>query len=461
MQRSRTTKRLEAVREVLKSNDTAVLGLGEESQVREVESGRIVSSDSARYILVRGNDIESQSSTSQTEEEEEEEEEEGEDVLSQQSGENVLSQHSGVAGSSLGNMQEEEEGGACGGGGGGRLLLVGKGVGHGFAVESTKTGVESIIRSVGVMSDSSESSGSEEEEFQSLEGQLTLFEDVLMSANRTSKTDLPSAITITSCEEPSSPAMKPPQPLTSDERSSLLDAPSMEASLQPFSSKVTPSQSQPSTSEVTPSQSQPSTSEVTPSQPSISQIAPPQPSTSEVLTSQLSTSEMMLSQKLSVTLSQPPTSKVTPSQPPTSEVTSSQPSTSEATPPQPSTSEATPPQPSTSGEALVTIDSNFPPKNPPKGPETANNAATPESQEDASQVPPPPSSGQGAWCEEEEVQATGRMDPREAQEQLLAETARLDEERSRQSRVAATVSSRMYKDAQVWHFLYALVEIRT
>ena len=61
MKRSRISKKLADVRQVLKSNETAVIGLGEESKVTEVESSRIVSSDSAHYILVKGRELESSS----------------------------------------------------------------------------------------------------------------------------------------------------------------------------------------------------------------------------------------------------------------------------------------------------------------------------------------------------------------------------------------------------------------
>jgi len=67
--RSRTSKKLEDVRSALKSEEAAGVSLGEESQLQEVESNRIVSSDSAHYILVKGMDLESMSSSSQTDDE--------------------------------------------------------------------------------------------------------------------------------------------------------------------------------------------------------------------------------------------------------------------------------------------------------------------------------------------------------------------------------------------------------
>ena len=73
MKRSRISQKLEGVRKVLKSNDTAVVGLGEESKVHEVETSRIVSSEASHYILVKGADI-VDSQSSQDEEEEKEEE---------------------------------------------------------------------------------------------------------------------------------------------------------------------------------------------------------------------------------------------------------------------------------------------------------------------------------------------------------------------------------------------------
>lgn len=61
MKRSRISQKLADVRQVLKSNETAVIGLGEESKVHEVEARRIMSSDSAHYILVKGRELESSS----------------------------------------------------------------------------------------------------------------------------------------------------------------------------------------------------------------------------------------------------------------------------------------------------------------------------------------------------------------------------------------------------------------
>jgi len=61
MKRSRISQKLADVRHVLKSNETAVIGLGEESKVHEVEARRIMSSDSAHYILVKGRELESSS----------------------------------------------------------------------------------------------------------------------------------------------------------------------------------------------------------------------------------------------------------------------------------------------------------------------------------------------------------------------------------------------------------------
>ena len=61
MQRSRTSRKLADVRKVLRSSETAVIGLSEESKVHEVEASRIMSSDSAHYILVKGRELESSS----------------------------------------------------------------------------------------------------------------------------------------------------------------------------------------------------------------------------------------------------------------------------------------------------------------------------------------------------------------------------------------------------------------
>ncbi len=49
------------MRQVLKSNETAVMGLSDESRVQEVETSRIISSEDAHYILVKGRGINSQS----------------------------------------------------------------------------------------------------------------------------------------------------------------------------------------------------------------------------------------------------------------------------------------------------------------------------------------------------------------------------------------------------------------
>ena len=61
MQRSRTSQKLADVRKVLKSSETAVIGLNEDSKVHEVEASRIMSSDTAHYILVKGRELESSS----------------------------------------------------------------------------------------------------------------------------------------------------------------------------------------------------------------------------------------------------------------------------------------------------------------------------------------------------------------------------------------------------------------
>ena len=61
MQRSRTSQKLADVRKVLRSSETTVIGLSEESKVHEVEASRIMSSDSAHYILVKGRELESPS----------------------------------------------------------------------------------------------------------------------------------------------------------------------------------------------------------------------------------------------------------------------------------------------------------------------------------------------------------------------------------------------------------------
>ena len=106
MQRSRTSQKLADVRKVLRSSETAVIGLSEESKVHEVEASRIMSSDSAHYILVKGRELESSSqedSLSQSSMEfpvigesesdrdrRREEEEEGEKVVMVEEGEKVV-----------------------------------------------------------------------------------------------------------------------------------------------------------------------------------------------------------------------------------------------------------------------------------------------------------------------------------------------------------------------------------
>ena len=67
MKRSRISQKLADVRKVLKSNDAAVLDLSSESNVHEVETSRIMSSEAAHYILVKGVDVESQSSQDEEE----------------------------------------------------------------------------------------------------------------------------------------------------------------------------------------------------------------------------------------------------------------------------------------------------------------------------------------------------------------------------------------------------------
>ena len=61
MKRSKLSQRLEDIRKTLKSSDTIGIGLGGQSQSCEVEASRIMSSDSAHYILVRGVDLEASS----------------------------------------------------------------------------------------------------------------------------------------------------------------------------------------------------------------------------------------------------------------------------------------------------------------------------------------------------------------------------------------------------------------
>ena len=58
MTRSKLSRKLEDVRRVLKSSETAAIDLGGEGRACEVEANRIASSDSAHYILVRGVDLE-------------------------------------------------------------------------------------------------------------------------------------------------------------------------------------------------------------------------------------------------------------------------------------------------------------------------------------------------------------------------------------------------------------------
>lgn len=67
MKRSRISQKLAGVRNVLKSNDTTIVGLGEESKIHDVETSRIMSHEAAHYILVKGVDIESQSSQDEDE----------------------------------------------------------------------------------------------------------------------------------------------------------------------------------------------------------------------------------------------------------------------------------------------------------------------------------------------------------------------------------------------------------
>lgn len=58
MTRSKLNQRLEDVRKVLKSSETVTIGLEGQSPSCEVEASRIMSSDSAHYILVKGMEME-------------------------------------------------------------------------------------------------------------------------------------------------------------------------------------------------------------------------------------------------------------------------------------------------------------------------------------------------------------------------------------------------------------------
>lgn len=61
MKRSQTSAKLEDVRNVLRSHETNVVGLSGESKVHGVEASRIMSSEAAHYILIKGMDLESSS----------------------------------------------------------------------------------------------------------------------------------------------------------------------------------------------------------------------------------------------------------------------------------------------------------------------------------------------------------------------------------------------------------------
>ncbi len=61
MKQSHTTRKLEEVRKVLKSNETAVMGLNDAAHITEVETSRILSSEDAHYILVKSTAIDGQS----------------------------------------------------------------------------------------------------------------------------------------------------------------------------------------------------------------------------------------------------------------------------------------------------------------------------------------------------------------------------------------------------------------
>ena len=476
LQRSRTSKKLDNVRKVLKSNDTALVGLGEEAQVHEVESSRIVSSDSAHYILVRGMDVDSQSSASQTEEEEE-----GEARGRQPAGSGSGVGPHGYRGESDMDHQEMKQRGA------------------GWSSSLRKGGIDEEQLDFGGAEIMSSSEEDEEAEFESLEGQLTLFEDVILSANRTSGQQGSSVSVV---EAP---------------HSSLVETPT---SLVPPSSLVKPP-SPPATSLVKPPS--PPTSLVKTASPPISLMKTTSPPTSIVEPPSPPTS-LVEPPSLLTSLVKPPTSVVEPPSPPTSVM---EPPTSVTEPPSlpisdvelPSTftSDAKPPPTLTSGgkpslpsildgkpstpSTSIVIPSSLPTSDegttaaavriskafsPDQGADdvsmssgssddefvTVQDRSITEFADSAKglEVPHPsadnevdlphpsaapetdtlhPSSSEWVWSDEEEVEALGKMDARVAQEQLLRETTHLDKERRRQDRTAASVSDKMYQDAQV------------
>ena len=81
MQRSKLNRQLEDVRKILKSSETVGVGLTGQSQSCEIEANRIMSSDSAHYILVRGVDVEGSSQDGEQGEEEGVKEVEKDDVM--------------------------------------------------------------------------------------------------------------------------------------------------------------------------------------------------------------------------------------------------------------------------------------------------------------------------------------------------------------------------------------------
>lgn len=399
--RSKTSKKLEGVRKVLKSSDTALVGLGDDSRVHEVESQRIVSSESAHYILVKGTDIESQSSASQTDE----------DTASQSETELSGARRYPITGKKSVQKLKESS-----------LNVVfdsrAKDLNSGDVEDDRifipgKTASEAVsFGDMGVISDSSESDG----EFQSFEGQLTLFENIRASVRDPSSHDVES---------------------DGGDGDLCKDAMHESKSFE-VTTSLTPN---PESLSPPTSPSSPSTLKARPSPPP--NVIPPSPPTPNMKLMSSSTFNM-----------EPSTSNVNISPSSTPLVISIECGDMDNTavnkvthePTTEPTNEGKEMDTNKLGEAARELEEERPNE---EDVVVIGNSSRDEVAHVVVDDTSKEQSGKAHWSGGEEIEELVGMDARLAQNLLGQEAKELDQQRTRQSRAAASVSNQMYKDAQV------------
>ena len=439
MKRSRISQKLDGVRKVLKSNDTAVIGLGEESKVHEVETSRIMSSESAHYILVKGADIDGQSSQDENEEgsqassmeaytagrREESGEREVEDTVRYSPKESMS-----VTSSLATVVKKSAESAAVSGTSADVLEL------ESSSEESEKDEaddtiiIEDEISEKRITSDVTKQNVGED-------GQDNRVS--ITSVTETSTIDsAPTSLEVLSNEVPTnvaaadvrilslSLAREGETAVTGKLKESEIPSAPLTAKEAPISIEVVRSVEEAAEKKKGDSSSSTITVDLTQSS-STDQDQPKLPlshaATNVDLTSTLTTPEKAAMKELS----------------------SSAATTSEPVP--------SPRHSPAAGVTLIESDEEGLPLSPSAG-QMFNEEGLPLSPSagqpsDEEGLPPSPSAGQSDDGDREEVEALMAVSPSEAQEQLGKEVEQLERERTRQSRAAASVSNQMYKEAQV------------